>query len=1371
MPVPLLEISPDWLNSWARLVTGTAYGGVDGVVTLVGADRSSGRGLVLPASSEPRPADSAVELVKRFRATASPEAFRLAGYFAAAPLTLPVMRLVQRVMTRSPRPAHLAEVFVSGLLVRRDDGEAPEQASYDFVPGVREVLLGTIRVSEMRRVGEELSDYVGSRMGQARDAAALLRLPWGAGNRTIEAAEQPFARLPPEVLRRMGFTEEQTAPADTATAPEGPRSRAEPGHEGERDEDTGARDRQESRLTWTHIGTGSTGASLWPVSKVYQPMLFVGLGGTGGRIGAELEAGLRYSLCGPDGAALTHTGRPRHQLPSYLQFVYADYSESEVARLPHLSVDRALRPAFEATARATHQLLPHAESSPEVTRLLRAAAHEATNAWLPPPDGEPRVTPLRDGAGQLPTVGRAALFETLRSGLHPVLQPLLEAIDSIARSGGDLMELGRGRIRGCDVFVAFSVAGGTGAGIFLDYLHLIGQAFRLARFPGVRIYPLVVMPSAFPDSAGGGREAELNAARALVDLFHLVDEQNAPAGDDPLERTLQIEYPGGEHIRLAPATVPTAFLFGGSGQVPAEELRRSAASLVMSFIGTEPAAAPDGRPLDEYDTFAHGFTDTGLHRARRAGSGIGASGVSTSLVASMFTPVDELADLFSARMLAAAVRDLTGPAAASRREYWSVIRQMFTDTGLEDLWTCDAPPVPEPAVTPRGGPAIEAALRDRIAAMESQLAELQSHVALHVPQLMEQLSPRAAIRKLLRHVDPFRLEQALSGVPGSADEVEQLGFGGMLSRRGDEYPRPSGIDEHGPVVPHVQRRLGGLARARWDDADVVAARAEQDRWYEWRARNVWHTAVREQRERWYPAVASAQRELSELVAVFSDFAEQEAYGFAEQVRRLYDERVGTALLLPARENLDDLYAAACARLIVSEAPSPDTPDGPALHLRMLNAEDWQIAYYLGRRDRQSAVHSVRAALAAHLRTVLLAPPTHPGGRRLLPSMTALFQAAIGRESTVEAVPPVAAQLFRAKLMALLPPWFTPEGTGPLKVLVQYPAVEDRTAAEEYLRNMLLLPSHMSVEFRESRAESVSVLLFRSEMGLTDVPEVRGVLQEWDRASLQQGRDDLLKWRQRLGYRDDWMVSSEGARSSVLHHLLCMMWNGQLDVEGDPASPRSVRILVAPGHDSADAAGVTLRLAEPPAGLSSWAGLLKAYERWVVLEESPVAHAYGQTLMKTLPTGLARVPTAPSRLFLQLLNDVAPAQIALLRRQAMRAGPNAAHHLTPLRHFWEQTFPAALDHPFLASGRAAAPDLRRLVQVWDGGPDPASDEDGDPSSWTGPLPWDQGPERVAAPWDDRAFAPYREPDPGDGGPDPDDAPWGEVDPAPDPSDDA
>ena len=43
--------------------------------------------------------------------------------------------------------------------------------------------------------------------------------------------------------------------------------------------------------------------------KIYQPMLYVGLGGTGCQIGIELERRLREELCGPDGRKLSKSLR------------------------------------------------------------------------------------------------------------------------------------------------------------------------------------------------------------------------------------------------------------------------------------------------------------------------------------------------------------------------------------------------------------------------------------------------------------------------------------------------------------------------------------------------------------------------------------------------------------------------------------------------------------------------------------------------------------------------------------------------------------------------------------------------------------------------------------------------------------------------------------------------------------------------------------------------------------------------------------------------------------------------------------------------------------------------------------------------------
>ncbi|MEJ8671221.1 hypothetical protein WKI71_31030 [Streptomyces sp. MS1.AVA.1] len=65
------------------------------------------------------------------------------------------------------------------------------------------------------------------------------------------------------------------------------------------------------------------------------------------------------------------SGHAPFQLPDCLQFVYADYSEADLHRLPQFNVDPSLRAAYARTSRATHNLLPNFDASPEVTKMLR----------------------------------------------------------------------------------------------------------------------------------------------------------------------------------------------------------------------------------------------------------------------------------------------------------------------------------------------------------------------------------------------------------------------------------------------------------------------------------------------------------------------------------------------------------------------------------------------------------------------------------------------------------------------------------------------------------------------------------------------------------------------------------------------------------------------------------------------------------------------------------------------------------------------------------------------------------------------------------------------------------------------------------------
>ncbi|WP_416873271.1 tubulin-like doman-containing protein [Kitasatospora sp. SC0581] len=1039
--------------------------------------------------------------------------------------------------------------------------------------------------------------------------------------------------------------------------------------------------------------------------KIFQPMLFVGLGGTGGLVGAELERRLRAELCGPDGTALTHIGgMAPHQLPDCLQFVYADFSEADLAHLPLATADPALRAAYSRTSRATPNLLPNYDSSPDITKMLRASLSDETASWLPPRANEPRVVPLKNGAGQLPTVGRAGLFGTLRDGLDPVLAPLTDAIDVLARAGGVLSQLGGGQVTGCDVFVAFSVAGGTGAGIFLDYLHLINHAFQEKRLDGVKIHPLVVMPSAFPAARGGGREAELNSARALVDLFRLVDEQNAPIegaelGDLDKDLTLRIRYPHTAPIRLRSGILPTAFLFSRTAGIRQDDLRRSMVSLVMSLIGTELGDGRENgrsRADDDYQTFAQSFINRGVSRSIVSDAGIGRKGVSTSLVASMTAPVDELASLVSGRFLRASVEQLSSGSRRTHRPAEELVKQMFADSGLEELLERRALELQPFASEPRGGSAIEAALMARQGDMQQALADLARRVAQRTADMAQNFAPRRAVDKLLATVDPFTVERIVKGVPEEANDLARLGFLGLLDNRTRRPALPPGTPDQPPPVPRIRRRAYGLAQPRWGDEDVQTVLREQDAWYRWRGRQIWHDGWRDQQQRWEPAARALEREVTRLVEALHRHSAQEPKAFAEQSRVLYEDRTGVSYLLPPQRDLRHFYDDLVARLATSQGLA-DSGDQAALLLRLVGGDEWRTAHAASRRDPDGAVGGVKAIVEAGVKRLFADGGEQLEERPLLPSMGVLLAAAAGSAEAGDQVSREALEQFGRKVAGLLPAGFVPEGTGPLKALVTYPKVGNVDEAVDYLRRALRLPGDARAEFRGVETESITVVLFRSEMSLTEVPEVRKVLRQWAKAREGEQAEDVLRWRQRLGHRDDWLVSTEADRRHVLHRLLCLLWNGQVDVlEGSEDSPRVIRLRLHRERGT-DAPGVRLRLGAQHDGVSSWAELLRAYERWTVLDDERTVWDYCEQLMEARPVGLTRSVGRPDPLFVRLVEQIAPQQLRLLASRRESGGERVEGWFRPLWEFWAETLPEALKAEF-PDHRAVEPNLGRLLEA-------------------------------------------------------------------------
>ncbi|WP_421107430.1 SAV_2336 N-terminal domain-related protein, partial [Streptomyces sp. NEAU-S77] len=141
---PLVTLDPEWLRPWAQALSGSRTTWRPGSAVDLGRDPWHGRPEAAADAAGRLPDHTAApELVEEFRTWATPGALNLAFLLSAAPLTLPLMRWLQQHLLPATGPAHLAEVFLSDLLVRTTDrrrGEDPDQVVYAFRDGVRDEL-------------------------------------------------------------------------------------------------------------------------------------------------------------------------------------------------------------------------------------------------------------------------------------------------------------------------------------------------------------------------------------------------------------------------------------------------------------------------------------------------------------------------------------------------------------------------------------------------------------------------------------------------------------------------------------------------------------------------------------------------------------------------------------------------------------------------------------------------------------------------------------------------------------------------------------------------------------------------------------------------------------------------------------------------------------------------------------------------------------------------------------------------------------------------------------------------------------------------------------------------------------------------------
>jgi hypothetical protein len=1027
--------------------------------------------------------------------------------------------------------------------------------------------------------------------------------------------------------------------------------------------------------------------------RIYQRFLYVGLGGTGLRIGAQLEQALRLELAGADGRALITNPAfaaplAPFELPKFLQFVYADFDERERRAVEAGSEKLTRLAAVRNTTSFISNLTPHQNNYADVADSLRTSSFPIVETWLPPVHNEPQVAPLQDGAGQYPTVGRAALYETIRrQQLEVVMEPLREAVKKLANAGGDLTGyLGKPPPGGCDVFVGFSVAGGTGAGLFYDFLRLISwevsKVFGDAGDQSVHIYPLVVLPSAFSLKKGGGRPAELNGAPALRELFSLVDQCNT-GGDVPA-----LEYPG-DTLPTVPASsweragARTAFLFGQPRAITQSDLHRSIVAFVLSLIGTELDS-----DSSEGGSFASDFVNKAGHRRTPAPDGVGCRPAATALAAQLTIPSDDIADILSSRLVAQAVGQLNVP--RSNESNRTEINGFLAATGLTPLQTREPTDALPAATTPKGAAEIHAALTQRRDDAVAYVKRFSSKVDADTAKLAERFSFVEGVRALAPRYDLLRVsrivlgDQRLVDEPNAAAPINRDGVIGFIQRRSVPFPSPNSTFQPAspPAPPPLRNTFIGMRKAKAADEAPTEAIALQDDWYSWRIKAEWHNAWAKHKTYWQPKLDAMRKALTEVRAVFEDHLSTEEVRFEEDCRRLYGGGDSVVVyFLPEGGAANDLalfYDSNVLPRLRERLKLTEGADAGSV-LNEILGEEWLDTFRVAQQaSPEAALEFVLTKVAGEILAVLT--EDSPTGHPLLPRLSTLLAAAAAADGEQAGLPAALLARFESSVGALLPVGFQPEGTQQLKVEVFYPAAGPSAQTETFLRARLGQYGSIASFHQIADSNFLGVVLTRVGLWATDVKEFRDLMRIWADAVESPRLEDYLPWRQRLGFDSRWTLLSESDRIQVTLRLLNAMWDDAIDVvAGTMESPERIQIR-QPDAPQAPPIDLTLR---PYGKLSRWTTILQAYERYA-LGADPTTTQRCEQFMKRLTPERIDAPRPPAEMY-RRFREITDAQAAEARGIYKTVSDAARGQALQAMEFWTETVPCAIEQELQGGG--------------------------------------------------------------------------------------
>jgi len=143
-------------------------------------------------------------LVKNFYKSASPMARELAIYFSTVPLSMDIMKIVQKESLPKSNHTHLAEVFLSGLLKKSQYKTKSGAPRYEYVSGIKDILLERLSLHIKICILKNNSSFIADNIGSIIDFQALFENPSLEGGIPLVENDNIFAYHIADLFEEIG---------------------------------------------------------------------------------------------------------------------------------------------------------------------------------------------------------------------------------------------------------------------------------------------------------------------------------------------------------------------------------------------------------------------------------------------------------------------------------------------------------------------------------------------------------------------------------------------------------------------------------------------------------------------------------------------------------------------------------------------------------------------------------------------------------------------------------------------------------------------------------------------------------------------------------------------------------------------------------------------------------------------------------------------------------------------------------------------------------------------------------------------------------------------------------------------------------------